>query len=114
MSNNKIPTGFKKMDIEITMNPNEFDIFKKHILRLLLRDYHVFYSIKTYSSFCKVLFYCQPNVEASLTYRIGCYNQTMFEYYTKEDIIKSNHIVNENYIETYLIETPTNEKLSKL
>jgi hypothetical protein len=105
MSNSKIPTGFKKMDIEITMSQNEFDVFKKHILRLLLRDYYVLYSVKKYSSFYKVFFYCQPSVESSLTYRIGCYNQAMFQYYTQEDIIKSEHVVHENYIESCLIET---------
>ena len=104
MNRNKIPTGFKKMDIEITYEPKQFEVFKNAILRLLLRDYHVFYSAKKYSSFYKVFFYCQPSVEASLTYRLGVYNQTMFNYHSNYEIITSDHVVGENYIEDYLLE----------
>ena len=103
MSDIKIPEGFKKTDVEITFSLNEFEIFKKHILRLLLRDYYVFYSSKKYSCFYTICFYCKPSQESSLTYRLGCYNQTMLDFNTKDSIVNSDHVVDENYIESCLI-----------
>ena len=94
----ELPEGYEKMELELIMTPKELEIFKKHILRMLLRDFYIFYSVKQYDGYCKLYFYCNPMYEMSLTYRIGCYNQTMLNYYNEKEITKSDHVVSEDYI----------------
>ena len=106
----ELPDDFKKMELEIMLfSDKQFNAFRKQILRLLLRDYYVFYSFKKYKGYYRLFFYCRPNDESALTYRIGVYNQTMFNYHKPSDIIKSDHIVSKDYVEKYCV--PFEEKV---
>ncbi len=97
-----IPRGLKKSEFELTLhNKAEKNIFEKHILKMLLRDFVVMYSIEDYDSYFKVYFYCYPNAELQLIYTLGCYNQSMFGYYKKSSITESSHALSKNYLEEY-------------
>ncbi len=99
--NNKIkglPAGFVKMKLCLFFSPKEVKVFEEHVLRMLVRDYHIYYSLNSYTDMLHELgFYCRPNDEISITYRLGCYCQCMLSFHTIEDIFKSDHILPQGF-----------------
>lgn len=107
-----IPNGFKEMGLVLTFNKKQVEIWEQQILRLIIRDYYLFYTkinkFKDDSDFIELRFFCRPKNESSITYHLGCYAQAMFGFYTKKQIIECDHTIPRNYPkEIYLNLNPT-------
>lgn len=109
----KVPDGFIKMDLVITFTPKEIKVWEEHIFKMLVRDWYIFYAkVDKFGDgeFIELHFFCQPQYEASITYRIGILFQTLFERESKERIFDASHRVPDNYPNCILIES---EQVSK-
>lgn len=97
-----VPTNFKKMDLILT-----YDLQQRAerikvlaivnvILYYLVRDYHIFYSqVDKFGNgnYTEFHFYCRPQDETSIAYRLGCYNQCLFQFYDKSYFKNPIHTV---------------------
>lgn len=99
-----LPEGFKKMGLSLLLNASALKVFEQHTLRMILRDYYVFYTKeKKVAGLVGVHLYSRPNDEACIAYHIGIYNQTMLNFQTKKKIIYANHSISKDYLKQYHI-----------
>lgn len=97
---NTIPNGMAKMDLVLTVNNEHIDIWEQKIIRLLTRDYYIFYSKKPKFDgkiWTELHFYSRPQDETSIAYLLGHYAQVCFDTYTKEKLDVQTHQVYDNY-----------------
>ena len=102
-----VPDRFKKMELTLTFTPDKIKVWEDHILRLLVRDFYIFYSkIDKFGKgeFIELVLWCRPMDEISITYRLGCYAQAMFEFYGKKHIVEADHTLPDNYPKCIYIE----------
>lgn len=110
-----VPVGYFKMNFELTLiSEQQLSLFEKHILRILLRDFHFFYSIQKTNEivsgklkYAKIKFYSRADNEFAITYQLGCYCQCLFNYHAPKDIMGFNHGVTNDYLQKILITETT-------
>lgn len=114
MNNNKIPTGFKKMELELTFTKKQIPLWENVILKTIIRDYYIYYSKKQKfpesekdnDLFWQLNFYCRPKDEIIITYHLGAYAQATFTWYSKKGLIKNSHVLPRNFPECILLNLP--------
>lgn len=82
----EIPKGFKKMDLELTFTSDKIEHFEQTVLYFLVRDYYIFYTKNKKfgkDEFVELHFYCMPQYEGSISYRMGVYAQAAFQFHKK-------------------------------
>jgi len=92
----EIPDGFKKMDLVLTFKKELITIWENKILHMLVRDFYIFYTkVQKFDgkTFTELHFYCRPQDEVSIAYRIGCYAQTLFKFHKQHDFDYPGHSV---------------------
>lgn len=93
------PVGFIKMGLSLLLNEKAVKVFEQHTLRMVLRDYYIFYTKeKKIAGLIRVHLYCRDKDEACVAYNIGIYNQTMLDFQTKKKIIYSGHSIPKDYL----------------
>lgn len=96
----EIPEGFKKIGLELTLNNDQVVKMETKVLYFLIRDFYIFYSKvpkfdgKKWTEFH---FYCRPQDEISITYRLGCYAQTIFNFYKQKRFENPIHSVPDDF-----------------
>ena len=95
----KVPEGFIKMGIQLTFfqSSKVVEVFETKILKMLVRDFYIFYSKKVNGDWVELSFYCRPKDEGEISYRMGCYAQTNLDHYTKEQFVNPTHTVAPNF-----------------
>ncbi|PCJ55927.1 MAG: hypothetical protein COA79_20170 [Planctomycetota bacterium] len=84
----------------LALNPQQIEIFKAYVLRLLLRDYPVMYKIGEMgakSGIARVYLYTHPPREYALTYALGGYIQN-FHVFARSHIDAETSFP-DNYLE---------------
>jgi len=87
-----IPEGMVKIPWIKILHKDNLDIFVNQILKMMVRDYHLFYSLEIQSGdYLKVHLYCYPSQQFSVVYNIGVYWQVMFNNLTQTEIELAIH-----------------------
>ncbi len=92
----KLPQGYKKMDLVLTFKTKLTKVVEMEILYFLIRDYYLFYSkVDKFDDgeFMEFHFYCRPSDEVFIAYRFGCYAQALLDFYPKEYFKNPIHTV---------------------
>lgn len=96
------------MQLQLTFSKKELDVLEKRVLRMLIRDYYLYYSklekFKPGSGYWELSFYCRPDQEGSITYALGCYSQALIGWHKKSELENSNHIVPRGFPNCLLLE----------
>lgn len=93
-----LPRGMAKMSLVLTVSNKDVEVWEQKIIRLLTRDYYIFYSKRPkFDQWTELHFYSRPNDEASISYLLGHYAQVCFDTYTKEKLDNQTHQVYANY-----------------
>lgn len=95
-----IPKGFAKMDFVLTIKNEQIEIWEQKIIRLLTRDYYIFYSKKPKfdgKTWTELHFYSRPQDAISIAYLLGHYAQVCFDTYTKKKLHTQTHRVHDNF-----------------
>lgn len=104
----KVPDGFIKMELVLTFSPQQISVWEDHILRMLVRDFYIFYSVIDKfgkGEFFEIHFFSRPKDESSITYRIGVLAQTMFNFHRPlQDVINADHRLPDNYPKCIFLE----------
>lgn len=88
MEREKLPTGFSKMEIRISMNQKDVTVWE-NILRLITRDFYVYYEVvPIFDDYVEMSFYCDKFNESRITYLLGQYSQVVFNYFSFDAIEK--------------------------
>lgn len=106
----EIPAGFIKSEFYLNfLHWKNLELFEKHILRILIRDFELYYS-KSKSTptnmltvIFKINFYCRKKDELNIIYYLGIYYNGLFNSQSKEEIINSNHCVEKDYLSKMLL-----------
>lgn len=93
-----VPKNFKKMQLELHLRNEHVNDLKMKVLFVLVRDYYIFFSEEPlYVNMTKFNFYCRPNDEGLITYKLGCYAQCIFNFYTDKTFFKPSHVVPDGF-----------------
>lgn len=103
----EIPEGFIKMELVLTFEQKHIKVWEEKILYFLVRDFYIFYS-KTNKfapkyKFVELNFYCRPQDESSITYRIGCYSEAALRHYKPDYFANPIHQVPNNFPDCILL-----------
>lgn len=89
-----------KMNLVLTVNNEQVESWEQKIIRLLTRDYYIFYSKKPKfdgKKWTELHFYSRPQDETSIAYLLGHYSQVVFDVYSKEKLEVQTHQVYDDY-----------------
>jgi len=76
---NKIPDGFKKMQLTLLLKNDKVETMEMKVLYFLVRDYYIFYSkVPEHGSWIRFYFFCREKDESSITYQLGIYMGLVF------------------------------------
>ncbi len=95
-----VPDGFIKMDWYLTFTPKQIVVWEQDILRMLVRDYYIFYAkVDKFNTgeFIELHFFCRPKDQSGIIYRLGILHQAMFGSESADKISNANHRVPDNF-----------------